>query len=288
MNTVLNNTLYNNYSALDDSHLINAFQQINTDSAESSIPISQNEPRQPKKAGRPHKLKGQEKKRISKRSQVKNACVNCQKACKKCDDGRACQRCIKFGMADTCVDSPRKERKKGFKRGPYRKREKQSQEANGGCLPLETSSLLTTHLGSSHVNLRMQPADQIAGGWKGEEKDRLRKEEKSDLIVPGYYPEPSYSIGNTRSSTSSPIDPSNSIASAVHINPNDLLPLYDNALFALPKTENNIFISVTPNYDLNSIHDAFRYQNLDLTHPPDQWLKNTLLDHQDFITGIYK
>ncbi|ORX55661.1 hypothetical protein DM01DRAFT_1335050 [Hesseltinella vesiculosa] len=59
-----------------------------------------------------------------KRKQVKNACINCQKACKKCDEGRACQRCVKLGIADTCVDSPRKERLKGVKRGPYKKRQK--------------------------------------------------------------------------------------------------------------------------------------------------------------------
>ncbi|CAG8477621.1 4350_t:CDS:2 [Paraglomus occultum] len=57
-----------------------------------------------------------------KRKQVKNACVNCQKACKKCDEGRPCQRCIKFNLTLTCKDSVRKERKKGIKRGPYRKR----------------------------------------------------------------------------------------------------------------------------------------------------------------------
>ncbi|KAI9323761.1 hypothetical protein BX666DRAFT_108842 [Dichotomocladium elegans] len=63
----------------------------------------------------------------SKRKQVKNACVNCQKACKKCDDGRACQRCIKLGLTATCVDSPRKERRKGVKRGPYKKRQPHEQ-----------------------------------------------------------------------------------------------------------------------------------------------------------------
>ncbi|KAI9266648.1 hypothetical protein BDA99DRAFT_558702 [Phascolomyces articulosus] len=57
-----------------------------------------------------------------KRKQVKNACVNCQKACKKCDDGRPCQRCVKYGLQETCVNSVRKERKKGIKRGPYKKR----------------------------------------------------------------------------------------------------------------------------------------------------------------------
>lgn len=58
-----------------------------------------------------------------KRKQVKNACVNCQKACKKCDDGRPCKRCVKLGLTATCRDSDRKERKKGVKRGPYKKRQ---------------------------------------------------------------------------------------------------------------------------------------------------------------------
>ncbi|KAF9909955.1 hypothetical protein EC991_007760 [Linnemannia zychae] len=52
-----------------------------------------------------------------KRRQVKNAC-----ACKKCDEGRPCTRCIKYGLTDTCVDSTRKVRKKGVKRGPYKRR----------------------------------------------------------------------------------------------------------------------------------------------------------------------
>ncbi|KAF9183493.1 hypothetical protein BGZ51_003996 [Haplosporangium sp. Z 767] len=62
-----------------------------------------------------------------KRRQVKNACVNCQKACKKCDEGRPCTRCIKYGLTDTCVDSTRKVRKKGVKRGPYKRRVPQTQ-----------------------------------------------------------------------------------------------------------------------------------------------------------------
>ncbi|KAJ2720968.1 hypothetical protein GGI07_004281 [Coemansia sp. Benny D115] len=59
-----------------------------------------------------------------KRAQVKNACVNCQRACKKCDPGRPCERCIKYGLEDSCEDSKRKPRKKGLKRGPYKKRKK--------------------------------------------------------------------------------------------------------------------------------------------------------------------
>ena len=59
----------------------------------------------------------------SKRRQVKNACTNCQKACKKCDDARPCLRCVKYGISEECVDSQRKERQKGIKRGPYKKRD---------------------------------------------------------------------------------------------------------------------------------------------------------------------
>lgn len=47
--------------------------------------------------------------------------VHCQKACKKCDDGRPCQRCLKYNLADTCRNSIRKERQKGMKRGPYKR-----------------------------------------------------------------------------------------------------------------------------------------------------------------------
>ncbi|GAA5795605.1 hypothetical protein HPULCUR_000966 [Helicostylum pulchrum] len=43
------------------------------------------------------------------------------KACKKCDEGRPCQRCVKYNLTETCQDSVRKERKKGIKRGPYKR-----------------------------------------------------------------------------------------------------------------------------------------------------------------------
>ncbi|KAG1309341.1 hypothetical protein G6F64_005388 [Rhizopus arrhizus] len=79
-----------------------------------------------------------------KRKQVKNACVNCQKACKKCDIGRPCQRCIKYGITDTCVNSVRKERKKGIKRGPYKKRNKTGAESgasSGTSTPNMTSPM---------------------------------------------------------------------------------------------------------------------------------------------------
>lgn len=59
-----------------------------------------------------------------KRKQVKMACTNCAAACKRCDENRPCDRCQKYGIADSCVDGVRKERKKGVKRGPYKRKRK--------------------------------------------------------------------------------------------------------------------------------------------------------------------
>ncbi|KAJ3015229.1 UNVERIFIED_CONTAM: hypothetical protein HDU68_012827 [Siphonaria sp. JEL0065] len=57
-----------------------------------------------------------------KRPQVKNACGNCKKSCKKCENVRPCPRCVQRGIADTCQDSERKTRPMGMQRGPYRRR----------------------------------------------------------------------------------------------------------------------------------------------------------------------
>ncbi|KAJ2773872.1 hypothetical protein IWQ57_001090 [Coemansia nantahalensis] len=65
-----------------------------------------------------------------KRIQVKNACVNCQRACKKCDSGRPCKRCVRQGLGDSCEDSKRKPRQRGIKRGPYKKRKQPGDAAS--------------------------------------------------------------------------------------------------------------------------------------------------------------
>ncbi|KDQ58334.1 hypothetical protein JAAARDRAFT_34133 [Jaapia argillacea MUCL 33604] len=59
-----------------------------------------------------------------KRKQVRLACTNCAAACKRCDETRPCERCQKYGIAETCVDGVRKERKRGIKRGPYKRKNK--------------------------------------------------------------------------------------------------------------------------------------------------------------------
>lgn len=63
-----------------------------------------------------------------KRKQVKNACTNCATACKRCDEARPCERCVKYGLIESCVDGQRKERKKGIKRGPYKRRNKDQEQ----------------------------------------------------------------------------------------------------------------------------------------------------------------
>ncbi|KAF8888617.1 hypothetical protein BD779DRAFT_1523977 [Infundibulicybe gibba] len=68
-----------------------------------------------------------------KRKQVKMACTNCAAACKRCDETRPCERCVKYGISDTCRDGQRKERKKGIKRGPYKRKNKgSSADGNNG------------------------------------------------------------------------------------------------------------------------------------------------------------
>ena len=66
--------------------------------------------------------------------------ANCQKACKKCDDARPCPRCVKYNIALTCVNSVRKERKKGIKRGPYKRRQKSIEDSKSGSEQPDSSS----------------------------------------------------------------------------------------------------------------------------------------------------
>ena len=51
-------------------------------------------------------------------------CTNCATACKRCNESRPCERCIKYGIQESCVDGVRKERQKGIKRGPYKRKNK--------------------------------------------------------------------------------------------------------------------------------------------------------------------
>ncbi|GLB42197.1 putative GAL4-like Zn(II)2Cys6 (or C6 zinc) binuclear cluster DNA-binding domain [Lyophyllum shimeji] len=88
-----------------------------------------------------------------KRKQVKMACTNCATACKRCDERRPCERCVKYNMAETCVDGQRKERKKGIKRGPYKRKNKNPDDtaAAAAAPPFHTE---------------LTPAEASVGGWR--------------------------------------------------------------------------------------------------------------------------
>ncbi|KAH9256709.1 hypothetical protein BASA81_005214 [Batrachochytrium salamandrivorans] len=55
-----------------------------------------------------------------KRDQVKTACINCRKACKKCSHERPCCRCVTHGIESSCIDVPRRDRTKTLKRDTSR------------------------------------------------------------------------------------------------------------------------------------------------------------------------
>ncbi|OCF33739.1 hypothetical protein I316_04451 [Kwoniella heveanensis BCC8398] len=79
-----------------------------------------------------------------KRIQVRIACTHCQKACKKCSNTRPCERCVKYGLPD-CIDSSRKPRKTGIKRGPYKRRSSRYEAASAASIATPTSTTAYPH-----------------------------------------------------------------------------------------------------------------------------------------------
>ena len=116
--------------------------------------------------------------------------ANCQRACKRCDDTRPCVRCVKYGNEATCIDSSRKERRKGGKRGPYKTREL-SRSTTEEASPSKLSSENWTpspdrerpRRGRKRVNYRE------ARGYAGEEGEESSGTEgsegsQSDAVLP--------------------------------------------------------------------------------------------------------
>ncbi|KAF6764160.1 hypothetical protein DFP72DRAFT_840267 [Ephemerocybe angulata] len=90
-----------------------------------------------------------------KRKQVKMACTNCAAACKRCDENRPCERCQKYGIADNCIDGQRKERKKGIKRGPYKRKNKGGSDSPG--YNAATAAIVAAQLGPEAAAPYYQP-----------------------------------------------------------------------------------------------------------------------------------
>ncbi|KAI9490700.1 hypothetical protein BDB00DRAFT_532195 [Zychaea mexicana] len=141
-------------------------------------------------------------------TQISANVVNCQKACKKCDDGRACQRCIKLGLTATCVDSPRKERRKGIKRGPYKKRqprsEHQQQQQQEPQLMLHAEWY--DNMEYRGPSLSSSPTSSLSSSWNQQhQQPYVSMEQQDSLVAAGnFFEQPCYpvTITNTHDMTS--------------------------------------------------------------------------------------
>ncbi|KAI8824249.1 uncharacterized protein EV422DRAFT_312819 [Fimicolochytrium jonesii] len=111
-----------------------------------------------------------------KRKQVKNACVNCQKACKKCETVRPCPRCVKYGIEDSCHDSLRKERKKGVSRGPY-KRCKDGDEEGTDTTSLKSPSEAGYRKSSNHRRQRSETEESEVAVRKPRQRKGVRSQQ---------------------------------------------------------------------------------------------------------------
>ncbi|KAJ2373002.1 hypothetical protein IW150_003836, partial [Coemansia sp. RSA 2607] len=119
-----------------------------------------------------------------KRAQVKNACVNCQRACKRCDSGRPCQRCIKHSLQDTCVDSTRKPRAKGIKRGPYKKRNKEKENDGRASTSARNARVRVNSRIKREQEMQYSPDedDEVDDG-DGDYKPTIRIDDQTDHVA---------------------------------------------------------------------------------------------------------
>ena len=90
-------------------------------------------------------------------------CTNCAAACKRCDENRPCERCRKYGITDTCIDGQRKERKKGIKRGPYKRKNKGGDDVTPQFTGIEED--IISPLG--HVLNTQLAENSTEGEWAG-------------------------------------------------------------------------------------------------------------------------
>ncbi|KAI5122104.1 hypothetical protein M0805_002226 [Coniferiporia weirii] len=118
-----------------------------------------------------------------KRKQVKMACTNCASACKRCDEGRPCERCCKYGISDTCQDGTRKERKKGIKRGPYKRKSKASADSGYEGFPAEQNPAE----GFYHQPYFYPPAGFVTVGPDGQPLQADPSGAQQGMAHPQYY-----------------------------------------------------------------------------------------------------
>jgi hypothetical protein len=134
-----------------------------------------------------------------KRTQVAvKACIHCKRLHAKCSNERPCTRCAHNGLADSCVDSPRKPRVGKPKANGTTKG---SKRASPSPLHLsvfsDPSNLVLTGLDGS----KMLPS---LSSWGLPRIPELHEEDASPMLIPGLKGSPSPSLG----SPSQPYSPS--------------------------------------------------------------------------------
>lgn len=121
-----------------------------------------------------------------KRDQVKTACSNCKKACKKCDIERPCQRCKNYGITETCRDSERKTRQKGVVRGPYSKFRSQTRESSPSSphdnnnSSLSPTVIITEQLPPLYITSLTNPSKDSNFGEEGFKKRKLNTSKEEE------------------------------------------------------------------------------------------------------------
>jgi hypothetical protein len=126
-----------------------------------------------------------------KRTQVAvRACIHCKRLHAKCSNERPCTRCSHNGLADSCVDSPRKPRVGKPKANGSSKGSKRSSPS-----PLhlsvfsDPSNLVLTGLDGS----KMLPS---LSSWGLPRIPELHEEDASPMLIPGLKGSPSPSLGS--------------------------------------------------------------------------------------------
>lgn len=126
-------------------------------------------------------------------SKLNAQCTNCAAACKRCDDERPCGRCTKYGIGESCIDGKRKERQKGIKRGPYKRRAKEANAADTSTEQVDSPPPAPGTFRTASASLsQLTIFTTIASTSEAEAQPVLPPPEGYPpyMIPPGYYPPP--------------------------------------------------------------------------------------------------
>ncbi|KAL5523670.1 hypothetical protein ACEPAG_7843 [Sanghuangporus baumii] len=138
-----------------------------------------------------------------KKKKAQRACAHCQKAHLTCDDSRPCQRCIKRGMADKCVEGHRKKAKYLLDEAELEALKKGKtipQNTPEGSQPPPSAQPVMEQFPSSDLYFNIGPMDQSYGF--GSEAANLEYSSLSAILgMNNYSPEQPFLTSETPPST---------------------------------------------------------------------------------------